>query len=355
MSKGNHVGTVLPHPGLALGADMDWETIRIFITVAQTRSIREASTQIGCSIKTIRSHLESLENMVGALLFARDPRGASLTETGRMIYDRSLDMLRAAQALRGVCIRGQEQRRSVIVGCSEGIGTFWLLPRIVDFYDERIRMRLNIDPKPYDVKTFEVDISVQFDQPAPDPDITCVRLCAVHVLLFASEEYIARRGLPATRADLPKHHVLEIAAAQIATEALALDELGDPRSFIDLSVNTASSQLIAARRGVGITAFPSFTIGLAPELRHVAKDWSLKRDLWLVYSSRATEFFHVRKTIDWIRKAFDSKAFPWFADTVMTPDEIVQYLSQFEKWALFRGYEHYSASPSSSAAEAWEA
>lgn len=352
MSKGNHVGTVLPHPGLALGADMDWETIRIFITVAQTQSIREAAAQIGCSIKTVRSHLESLENMVGALLFSRDARGALLTETGRMIYDRSLEMLRAARALRGVCIRGQEQRRSVNIGCSEGIGTFWLLPRLVDFYDERIRMRLNIDPKPHDVKTFEVDISVQFDQPPPDPDIECVRLCAVHVLLFASEEYIARRGFPSTRADLSKHHVLEIAAAQIATEALALEELGDPRSFIDLSVNTASSQLIAARRGVGITAFPSFTVGLAPELKHVAKDWSLKRDLWLVYSPRATEFFHVRKTIDWIRKAFDPKAFPWFAETVMTPNDIVQHLSQFKKWDLFRGYEHYSASPASPPAEA---
>ncbi|WP_199084413.1 LysR family transcriptional regulator [Bosea sp. ASV33] len=331
---------------------MDWETIRIFIAVAQTRSIREASAQIGCSIKTIRSHLESLENMVGALLLTRDPRGALLTETGRMIYDRSLDMLRAARALRGVCIRGQEQRRSVNIGCSEGIGTFWLLPRIVDFYDERIRMRLNIDPKPYDVKSFEVDISVQFDQPPPDPDIESVRLCAIHVLLFASEEYITRRGYPATRAELSKHHVLEIAAAQIATEALALDELGDPRSFIDLSVNTASSQLIAARRGVGITAFPSFTVGLAPELKHVAKDWSLKRDLWLVYSSRATEFFHVRKTIDWIRRAFDPKLFPWFAETMMPPEDILQHLDQLEKWGLFKGYEHYSATVAPTAARA---
>lgn len=352
MSKGNHVGTILPHPGLALGADMDWETIRIFITVAQTRSIREAALQIGCSIKTIRSHLESLENMVGALLFARDTRGALLTETGQMIFERSLDMLRAAQALRGVCIRGQEQRRSVNIGCSEGIGTFWLLPRIVDFYDERIRMRLNIDPKPYDVKAFEVDLSVQFDQPPPDPEITCVRLGTVHVLLFASEDYIARRGAPATRAELSKHHVLEIAAAQIATEALALDELGDPRSFIDLSVNTASSQLIAARRGVGITALPNFTVGLAPELRHVAKDWSLKRDLWLVYSTRAAEFFHVRKTIDWIRKAFDPKAFPWFAEPMMTPDEIVQHLGRFKKWGLFEGCGQYSGAEGSSKARA---
>lgn len=352
MSKGNHVGTILPHPGLTLGADMDWETIRIFITVAQTRSIREAALQIGCSIKTVRSHLESLENMVGALLFVRDTRGAQLTETGQMIFERSLDMLRAAQALRGVCIRSQEQRRSVNVGCSEGIGTFWLLPRIVDLYDERVRIRLNIDPKPFDVKAFEVDLSVQFDQPKPDPEVSIVRLCSIHVVLFASESYIARRGAPATRADLSKHHVLEISAAQIATEALALEELGDPRSFIDLSVNTASSQLIAARRGVGITAFPTFTVGLAPELRHVAKDWSLKRDLWLVYNTKAAEFFHVRKTIDWIRKAFDPRIYPWFAETMMAPEDVIQHLDKFSMWGLFDGCGHYSTTGSFAQAEA---
>jgi DNA-binding transcriptional LysR family regulator len=321
---------------------MDWETIRIFITVAQTRSIRTSALQIGCSIKTVRSHLESLENMVGALLFARDSRGAKLTETGQIIYERSLDMLRGAQALRSICIRGQSVRRSVNIGCSEGIGTFWLLPRIVDFYDERIRLRLNIDPKPHDVKALEVDLSIQFDQPQPDPEITVVRLCSVHVVLFASEGYIARRGAPVTRADLARHHVLEISAAQIATDALALDELGDPRSFIDLSVNTASSQLIAARRGVGITAFPTFTVALAPELRHVAKDWALKRDLWLAYNTKAAEFFHVRKTIDWIRRAFDPTVYPWFAEPVMTPESILTHVEKSGMRGLFDGYGHYA-------------
>lgn len=343
MSKGDHVGTFLPHPGLALGADMDWETIRVFLMVAQTRSMREAAAQLGYSIKTVRSQIDSLETMVGARLLARDPRGVRLTGTGEMIHERSLDMLRAAQALRGVAIRGQQQRRSAHIGCSEGIGTFWLLPRLVDFYDERVRIRLNIDPKPFDVRISEVDLSIQFERPEEGPNLKAERLCAIHVVLFAADGYIARRGAPKSRAELSKHHVLEIAAAQIATEALALEELGDPRSFIDLSVNTASSQLIAARRGVGITALPTFTAGLAPELRHVAKDWALKRDLWLAYNPKAAEHFHIRKTIDWVRKAFDTQAYPWFGETMMSPEAVTQHIAAHQMSELFDGCGHYAA------------
>lgn len=342
MSKGDHVGTLLPHPGLALGADMDWETIRIFLAVAQTRSLREAAVQMGYSIKTVRSQVDSLEAMIGTRLLARDRRGVSLTETGEMIHERSLDMLKAAQALRGLAIRGQHQRRSANIGCSEGIGTFWLLPRIVDFYDERVRVRLNIDPKPFDVRTSEVDLSIQFEKPEENANIKAERLCAIHVVLFASEAYITRRGEPKNRADLSRHHMLEIAAAQIATEALALDELGDPRSFIDLSVNTASSQLIAARRGVGITALPTFTAGLAPELRHVARDWALKRDLWLVYHPSAAEASHLRKTMDWVRKAFDARVYPWFGETMMPPDAIAAHIAT-HRMKLFEGCGHYGA------------
>ncbi len=348
MLKETHLGTILPHPGLGSGADINWESIRVFMKVAETHSFRTAAREMRCSARALRARVEDLEHMVGAMVFTRDATGVYLTPTGEIIYERGLAMLQSAQSLRGLCERGQIVRRTVSIGCSEGIGTFWLLPRLIDFYERYrgARVRLNIDPKPHNVRALEVDIAVQLDEPKADPEVKIVRLCSVHVVLFASGGYILRHGAPASRSELIHHNVLEIAAPQIASDALALDELGDPRDFIDLSLNTGSAQLVAANRGAGITAMPAFTTALTHGLEHVARDWQLRRDVWLVFNSKAAELPHVRKAIDWIKEAFDPGRYPWFRDEMMSPAEILAYVRHHKMEAMFGGYEHYAGAHS---------
>lgn len=348
MSKSTHPMSELPHSALNPEADINWEDIRIFLKVAEVRSFRTAAVLTGYSPKVVTARINLLEHQIGAVLFNRDARGAELTPAGIVVRERANLMLAPAQGLRALCTRRQPVRRTVKVGCTEGIGTFWLLPRLIELSENYpgIQVQLDCETKPRNVKTLEVDVAVQLDRPEVDPDLKIARLCSVHVVLFASQRYIDRHGRPERRAELPDHNVLEIAGAQIRSEALELDKLGrDPREFVSLSLNTASAQLVAAKRGAGITAMPTFTTTLTDGLVHVADDWVLQRDVWLVFHRQAAELPHVRKTIDWIKHAFDPNRYPWFRDEFVGPEEIRRYIRERGMQTMFEGYSQYAEMP----------
>ncbi|TCR68351.1 LysR family transcriptional regulator [Bosea sp. BK604] len=345
MSKSPNPMLESHHSNLTVGADINWEDIRIFLKVAEVRSFRTAAAQTGYSPKVVTARINALEHQIGAVLFNRDARGAELTTAGTVVRERANLMLASAQSLRALCDRRQPIRRTVKVGCTEGIGTFWLLPRLIELSESYpgIHVQLDCETRPRNVKTLDVDIAVQLDRPEVDPDLKIVRLCSVHVVLFAAQRYIEKHGKPERRADLVDHNVLEIAGAQIRSEALELDKLGrDPREFVNLSLNTASAQLVAAKHGAGITAMPTFTVTLTDGLVHVAEDWALRRDVWLVFHRQAAELPHVRKTIDWIKQAFDPNRYPWFRDSFVKPGEIATITRDRETRAVREGYDQYA-------------
>src|SRR5688500_15807793 len=69
------------------------ETLRVFVRVAYRNAFAAAGRDLRLSPATVTKHVAALEERLGVRLLQRTTRKVSLTEAGRVYYDRSLEVL----------------------------------------------------------------------------------------------------------------------------------------------------------------------------------------------------------------------------------------------------------------------
>src|SRR5262249_49466319 len=116
------------------GGLTDWDAARIFLEVARCGSFRSAAERLGLSINVVRRRVDDFERQIATTLFTRDVHGARLTEEGAAVVSAvermeaaSFDLIRASVSA-GSALSGE-----IRVAVTEGLGTFWLAPRLVEF------------------------------------------------------------------------------------------------------------------------------------------------------------------------------------------------------------------------------
>jgi DNA-binding transcriptional LysR family regulator len=79
---------------------MDWDDIRVFMEIAEGRSLTVAARHTGLSQPTISRRLKSMEDAVGGALFERFPNRIELTALGRELIEPALGMKTGAESVR---------------------------------------------------------------------------------------------------------------------------------------------------------------------------------------------------------------------------------------------------------------
>lgn len=193
---------------------VNWDDLRIFAQVVQARSLRGASLRLGIQTSTVSRRIKALEDSLGAVLLHRSPDGIHLTELGSTIFERARDLASAvANIERDACSIGLEMSGRVRLSITEGLGIFWLIPRLVEF--QRAYPLLVIDAKcsmeVANTLSVETDLSIQFTRPK-GVDLKATRLGTLHVLPFVSKSYQERFGTPRSVAEFSQHKVISQAA-----------------------------------------------------------------------------------------------------------------------------------------------
>lgn len=332
---------------LAPMAGLDWDDVRIFLVLAEVLSYREAGRILERTPGTVKLRFEAFEQALGRALFVRTHNGLLLTPEGAALRQQAEIMYNGARRLAASLANSKDRQRTVRIGCTEGLGSFWIVPRLLELVEKEkdISVYLNCEVAQQDVANLAVDFTIQFELPK-NPDLVVVRLCWLHVVLFASQEYVRKHGKPASKAEIDNFNLLEISGAQIWDHALRLDEHAKPKdSFVRFGTNTASAQLIGVKRGGGLTAIPTYSETITTGLVHVAEDWLLTRDVWLVCNRQVMDQPQVRKCIDYIRHVFNPARFPWFRKEYIPPAEIRRFIEEHQLQSLFEGYSDYSGLP----------
>src|ERR1700742_668334 len=207
---------------VSLGGLADWDAARIFLEVVRCGSFRSAAERLDLSINVVRRRIDDFERQIGATLFTRDVHGTRLTDEGALVVSAvermesaSFDLLRAGNSVANT-LSGE-----VRVSVTEGLGTFWLAPRLVEFQQSfpNILVDLHCAMRSADVSRHEADVAIHLTRPAT-LDVKLVRLGRMHLMLFASEKYIEIYGAPKTIEELVKHRlVMQITDHAAAKEA----------------------------------------------------------------------------------------------------------------------------------------
>ena len=326
----------------ALGSLTDWDAARVFLEVVRCGSFRSAAERLELSINGVRRRIDDFERQIGATLFTRDAHGTRLTEEGSLVVSAvermeaaSFDLVRAGNSATNT-LSGE-----VRVAITEGLGTFWLAPRLVEFQQSfpNILVDLHCAMRSADVSRHEADIAIHLSRPAA-LDVKLVRLGRMHLMFFASRKYLETYGAPTTAEELVKHRLVMQVTDQIAAKE-AFESLFpgySPRDVLVMKTNVSSAHYWAVANGAGIGVFPTYACALGGKMIPLEIELRRPFDIWLSYHPGSGRIPRVRRMIDWLVEAFNPAKFPWFKDEFVHPGEFKAVYKGESLTHLFGGF-----------------
>lgn len=326
----------------ALGSLTDWDAARVFLEVVRCGSFRSAAERLELSINGVRRRIDDFERQIGATLFTRDVHGTRLTEEGSLVVSAvermeaaSFDLLRAGSSVTNT-LSGE-----VRVAITEGLGTFWLAPRLVEFQQSfpNILVDLQCAMRSADVSRYEADIAIHLSRPAA-LDVKLVRLGRMHLMFFAGRKYLETYGAPTKAEELVKHRLVMQVGDQIAAKETfeSLFPGYSPRDLLVMKTNVSSAHYWAVANGAGIGVFPTYACALGGKMIPLEIELRRPYDIWLSYHPGSGRIPRVRRMIDWLVEAFNPAKFPWFKDEFVHPREFKAVYKGESLTHLFGGF-----------------
>ena len=303
----------------------DWESARIFLEVVRAGSFRRASETCGQSVNALRRRVKDLEKVLCSTLLTRHVDGIRTTEEGENVLAAIMQMEAASFGLLRASEHGASLSGEVRLAVTEGLGTFWIAPRLVEFQraNPNLLVDVNCAMKSADVLRMEADIAIQITRPTA-PDLRVVKLGRLHFVLFAAQSYLQTFGVPKTPQDLAKHRILIQSDDNVQWRKLynrlfpGLPAVG----LVALRTNVSSAHYWSIAKGAGIGVLPTYAQAIGAQLVPLDLGVHETVDIWLTYHPDARRIARVSRMIDWAIKAFSPQKFPWFRDEFIPPNEL---------------------------------
>jgi DNA-binding transcriptional LysR family regulator len=320
----------------------DWETVRIFLEVIRCGSFRAASDKLGQSINALRRKVDEIEHALGVTLLTRHVDGVRATAEGETIYQAGLRMEAASfELLYARNSAEKDVEGEVRLAVTEGLGTFWLAPRLVEFQRANPRLMVNLEctTRSADVSRLEADVSVQVQRPTTS-DLKMMKLGCVHLMFFGAKSYLDTYGYPETVSDLQRHRLVVQSDDDKRWREL-YDKLFPgvpPVGFVSLRSNVSSAHYWSIAKGAGIGMLPTYAQAIGAQLVPLHLGVVQPIEIWMTYHPEAKRIVRVKRIIDWITESFNPRRFPWFRDEFIHPDKLADAYHGEPLANLFAGY-----------------
>jgi DNA-binding transcriptional LysR family regulator len=229
---------------------------------------------------------------------------------------------------------------TVRVAVTEGPGTYWVLPKLIDFQNHyrQLVVDLRCAMETADVARLEADIAIQFERPT-NPDLIVTRLGRLHVYPFASQAYARSYGLPASKDDWKDHRVIRQVAPQVDDSVYArIFKIDSFDGITGMRLNSSTAMLYAVERGAGIGLLPSCAIALGAPLVAVDVGVSHHMDFWLTYHADFKKSQKHMVVVDWLRRIFDPQTHPCFRDDFIHPNDLVPLMTEVRQAYGLQGF-----------------
>lgn len=284
-----------------------WDDQRIFLAVLEGGSLSAAARTLGLSHPTVRARIEALEKRLGAVLFTRSVNGLTPTETAQALRDPARTMAAASDLfVRLASAPFGDVAGRVRISVPEFMGIEVIPGMLARLHGAHplIRIELVLSNRQADLLTQEVDVAVRTFTPKQEA-LVARKVASIPLGLFASRDYLKRRGIPATIDDLAQHDLIGPDRSRVdlaLAETLDVELSGD--RFV-LRTDSHPAQLAAARAGLGL-AFVQVPVGKSdPHLMRVLSGFELARlETWIVTHENLIAIPRVRAVFDSLVEQF---------------------------------------------------
>jgi DNA-binding transcriptional LysR family regulator len=339
--RGAHGGAHMP------GRMANWDLVRIFLEVARIGSFRAAAEQLNMSANFLSKRISALESAYKTTLMTRHVDGIRLTPEGLKVLEAAKRMEEASFGL-DLALNQATPALSgeVRLAVTEGLGTFWLTPRLVEFQRAYpgLLVDLKCEMRSADVLRLEADVAVQLEEPE-QADLKRIKIGRLHIMPFVSPTYVEVYGMPKDLCDLKQNHRMVLQDAEqtkgreMYDKYLGREQLG----FVAMRNNVSTAHLWSIAKGAGIGWLPTYVPALGDPLIPLDVGVKFELDIWLAYHPEAKKIARVRRLIEWTVQSFDGRKYPWFSDEFVHPKDLQKAYKDAEPLVnLFAGFKKVS-------------
>jgi DNA-binding transcriptional LysR family regulator len=235
----------------------DLNDVRIFVAIGREGTLTAAAKELNLPTSTISRALTRLEKHLDVLLVQRSPRGLVMTDFGKEYLQtckRALRTLRDGSEL----LDSRRERPSglIKVACPITMARSIFAPLLKEFLRRYPDLRVEIEPysSGWDQEPRE-DVDVFFKVRAPRDSLRRVRpYPGTKRGLFASPDYIAERGNPATPDELVTHTCIGSGTWKLSRGS----KVAAPNIVFRVVVSDPVVHLDLALSGFGIAILPLY-------------------------------------------------------------------------------------------------
>lgn len=237
---------------------VDLVDVLAFTRVVETGSFARAAERMGLSKPVLSRRVARLEAGLGARLLTRTARGAHPTDIGQTYFARASAILAELEAAREVVADAVTQIAGPIrLSGPISFGIAHLNAALAEFVTlhPAVELDIHLDDRTIDLTEGGYDLAIRIGQLA-DSSLIARKIAPVRKVVVASPAYLARKGRPATVADLASHDILLYAGE--AWRFHGAKGWETPRIRPLLRTNSGDMLRAAAEAGLGLCLLPSF-------------------------------------------------------------------------------------------------
>jgi DNA-binding transcriptional LysR family regulator len=287
--------------------------IKVFRQVVELGTFVAAAERMDLSTAMVSKHVAHVERRLGVRLLNRNTRRLSLTEPGRVYFERCktiLDDLEATELELGSL--STAPRGTLRVTCPSWFARQRMAAVLAEFrrgYPE-IVVDISFEDRIVDLVEEGYDLALRVTRGGSLPPGLIARpVRSIPVLIAASRDYVKRNGAPQSPEDLARHDFVAIGSRD------TIEFIGSKKKIevpvrVALRYRSLNGAAHAVAAGIGLAPLPATFFEdpmLKSVLTPVLTDYPLEDPkLYVVYVSRTYLPLKIRTFVDFVMKEFSA-------------------------------------------------
>ncbi len=186
--------------------------IGVFTKAVQNKSFSAAARQLGVAKSAVSMQIRLLEQEIGVRLLNRSTRKLSMTEAGAIYYRHCQEIVDRAEIALNELRQYQFQPTGTLrVASPTSFGAKQLVPIVKELrcLYPQLKVELLLEDRIVNMVEEGIDLTIRIGW-LQDSNLIAKKICTSPKIIFASNEYLTRYGIPTSPEDLINHQWINL-------------------------------------------------------------------------------------------------------------------------------------------------
>ncbi|WP_316155125.1 LysR family transcriptional regulator [Cupriavidus sp. BIC8F] len=237
--------------------------LSIFVRIAELRSLSAAARELGISPSAVSKSLAQLEEHLGLLLVKRTTRSLTLTDGGRIIFERANNILADLEFTLDAARQSQAPQGHLRLTCSMAFGSTQLTPLVGRYLDchPKASASVALEDKLTNLVEDNFDLAIRITA-STDANYAARKLALIRWVYCAAPAYLGASAAIRSPRDLTRHRCLiyPMMMADGSWTFLGNEDFQRVPVTPTLECNSSLGLREAAISGHGIACLPTYLV-----------------------------------------------------------------------------------------------